>query len=47
MDKVTMYMVNEKTTAVTMYEQGNLDFMDESHSIPTARQAALGQNAGL
>ena len=34
-DKVTMYMINEKTTALTMYEQGNLDFMDESHSIPT------------
>ena len=29
-DKVSMFMVNEKTTAVTMYEQGNLDFMERS-----------------
>lgn len=43
MDKVTMYMVNEKNTAVTMYEQGNLDFMDESHSIPTLDKPRLSK----
>jgi oligopeptide transport system substrate-binding protein len=32
LDRVTMLMVNEKTTAAAMYEQGNLDFMDD-HSI--------------
>ncbi|HET7006012.1 MAG TPA: peptide ABC transporter substrate-binding protein [Candidatus Binatia bacterium] len=42
-DKVTMYMVNEKTTALTMYEQGNLDFMDESHSIPTLDKPRLAK----
>lgn len=34
LDKVLMYMVNEKTTALAMFEQGQLDFIDESHSIP-------------
>ena len=43
MDKVTMYMVTEKTTALTMYEQGNLDFMDESHSIPTLDKPRLAK----
>ena len=43
LDKVTLYMVNEKTTALTMYEQGNLDFMDESHSIPTLDKPRLAQ----
>ncbi|MGZ8453054.1 MAG: peptide ABC transporter substrate-binding protein [Candidatus Binatia bacterium] len=43
MDKVTLYMVNEKTTALTMYEQGNLDFMDESHSIPTLDKPRLAK----
>ena len=43
LDKVTLYMVNEKTTALTMYEQGNLDFMDESHSIPTLDKPRLAK----
>lgn len=43
LDKVTMYMVNEKTTALAMYEQGNLDFMDESHSIPTLDKPRLAK----
>ena len=43
MEIVTMYMVNEKTTALTMYEQGNLDFMDESHSIPTLDKPRLAK----
>jgi oligopeptide transport system substrate-binding protein len=45
-DKVTMYMINEKTTAVAMYEQGNLDFMDESHSIPTLDKPRLAKMPG-
>ena len=45
LDKVTMYMVNEKTTAVTMYEQGNLDFMDD-HSIPPLDKPRLSKMAG-
>jgi oligopeptide transport system substrate-binding protein len=46
MDKVTMYMVNEKTTAVTMFEQGNLDFVDETHSIPTLDKPRLSKLPG-
>ncbi|HLN83114.1 MAG TPA: peptide ABC transporter substrate-binding protein, partial [Candidatus Binatia bacterium] len=45
-NKVTMYMVNEKTTAVAMYEQGSLDFMDESHSIPTLDKPRLAKMPG-
>ena len=46
-EKVTMYMVNEKTTAVTMFEQGNLDFMDESHSIPPLDKPRLSKMPGF
>ena len=46
LDKVTMYMVNERTTAVAMYEQGNLDFMDESHSIPPLEKPRLAKLPG-
>jgi oligopeptide transport system substrate-binding protein len=45
MEKVTMYMVNEKTTAITMFEQGNLDFVDD-HSIPPLDKPRLGKMAG-
>jgi oligopeptide transport system substrate-binding protein len=45
-ERVTMYMVNEKTTALAMYEQGNLDFMDESHSIPTLEKPRLAKMPG-
>ena len=44
-DRVTMYMVNEKTTAVTMYEQGNLDFIDD-HSIPPLEKPRLSKLPG-
>jgi oligopeptide transport system substrate-binding protein len=44
-EKVTMYMVNEKTTAVTMFEQGNLDFMDD-HSIPPLDKPRLSKLPG-
>jgi oligopeptide transport system substrate-binding protein len=46
-DKVTMFMINEKTTAVAMYEQGNLDFMDESHSIPPLDKPRLAKLPGF
>jgi oligopeptide transport system substrate-binding protein len=46
-EKVIMYMINEKTTAVTMYEQGNLDFIDESHSIPPLEKPRLSKIAGF
>jgi oligopeptide transport system substrate-binding protein len=44
-EKVTMYMVNEKTTAVTLFEQGNLDFMDD-HSIPPLDKPRLAKMPG-
>ncbi len=47
LEKVTMFMVNEKTTAVTMFEQGNLDFMDESHSIPPLDKPRLSKLPGF
>ena len=40
-----MFMVNEKTTAVTMFEQGNLDFMDD-HSIPPLDKPRLSKMPG-
>lgn len=46
LEKVTMYMVNEKTTAVAMFEQGSLDFMDESHSIPPLDKPRLSKLPG-
>ena len=46
-EKVTMFMVNEKTTAVTMFEQGSLDFMDESHSIPPLDKPRLSKMPGF
>lgn len=45
LDKVTMHMVNEKTTAVTMFEQGNLDFIDD-HSIPPLDKPRLSKMPG-
>jgi oligopeptide transport system substrate-binding protein len=47
LEKVTMFMVNEKTTAVTMFEQGSLDFMDESHSIPPLDKPRLSKMPGF
>jgi oligopeptide transport system substrate-binding protein len=44
-ERVTMYMVNEKTTAVTMFEQGNLDFIDD-HSIPPLDKPRLSKLPG-
>jgi oligopeptide transport system substrate-binding protein len=46
-DKVTMFMINEKTTAVALFEQGNLDFLDESHSIPPLDKPRLSKMPGF
>ncbi len=40
-----MIMVNEKTTAVAMFEQGNLDFIDD-HSIPPLDKPRLAKMPG-
>jgi len=44
--RVTMVMVNEKTTALAMYEQGNLDFID-NHSIPALEKTKLETRPGF
>ena len=44
-ERVTMYMVNEKTTALTLFEQGDLDFMDD-HSIPPLDKPRLAKMPG-
>jgi oligopeptide transport system substrate-binding protein len=41
-----MTMVNEKTTALAMFEQGQLDFIDETHSIPPLEKPRLAKMAG-
>jgi len=46
MEKITMFMVNEKTTALAMYEQGQLDFID-NHSIPTLEKKRLSGKRGF
>jgi oligopeptide transport system substrate-binding protein len=46
MERVTMYMVNEKTTALAMYEQGQLDFIDNS-SIPIFEKSKLANRRGF
>lgn len=45
-ERVTMAMVNEKTTALAMYEQGNLDFI-ENHSIPALEKKKLESKPGF
>ena len=46
MERVTMFMVNEKTTALAMYEQGQLDFID-NHSIPTLEKKRFAKERGF
>ena len=46
MEKVTMFMINEKTTALAMYEQGQLDFMDDE-SVPILEKNRLSKPAGF
>ena len=45
-ENVTMLMVNEKTTALAMYEQGQLDFMD-NESIPTLDKPRMAKQPGF
>jgi oligopeptide transport system substrate-binding protein len=45
-DKVRMFMINEKTTALAMYEQGQLDFID-NHSIPIFEKERLSKQRGF
>lgn len=44
-EKIEMFMVNEKTTALAMYERGQLDFID-NHSIPIFEKPRLAKVAG-
>lgn len=46
LERVTMFMVNEKTTALAMYEQGQLDFVD-NHSIPIFDKRKLVNKRGF
>ena len=46
MERVTMYMINEKTTALAMYEQGQLDFIDND-SIPILEKSKLANKRGF
>ena len=45
-EKVEMFMVNEKTTALALYEQGQIDFID-NHSIPIFEKPRLARMAGF
>jgi oligopeptide transport system substrate-binding protein len=45
-EKVEMFMVNEMTTALAMYEQGQLDFID-NHSIPALEKPRLAKLPGF
>lgn len=46
MEQVTMYMINEKTTALAMYDQGQLDFVD-NESIPILEKEKLAHRRGF
>ncbi|MBI2358637.1 MAG: peptide ABC transporter substrate-binding protein [Deltaproteobacteria bacterium] len=45
-ERVDMYMINEKTTALALYEQGKLDFLD-NHSIPIFEKPRLAKLEGF
>ena len=45
-DRVEMFMINETTTALGMYEQGQLDFID-NHSIPILEKPRLAKSPGF
>ncbi|MGH7835893.1 MAG: peptide ABC transporter substrate-binding protein, partial [Candidatus Binatia bacterium] len=45
-EKVEMLMIKEKTTALAMYEQGQLDFID-NHSIPVFEKPRLAKMPGF
>jgi oligopeptide transport system substrate-binding protein len=44
-DRVSMFMINEKTTALAMFEQGQLDFID-NHSVPILEKRKLQSKRG-
>jgi len=46
LETATMVMVNEKTTALAMYEQGQLHFLD-NHSIPILEKTRLSKSRGF
>jgi oligopeptide transport system substrate-binding protein len=46
MERVTLYMINEKTTALAMYEQGQLDFIDND-SIPILEKSKVANKRGF
>lgn len=45
-ENVEMFMVNELTTALAMYEQGQIDFVD-NHSIPALEKPRLTKTPGF
>ena len=45
-ENVEMFMINELTTALAMYEQGQLDFID-NHSIPILEKPRLSKLPGF
>jgi oligopeptide transport system substrate-binding protein len=45
-EKVEMFMINEKTTALALYQQGQLDFID-NHSIPILEKPRLTKEPGF
>ena len=45
-ENVEMFMINELTTALAMYEQGQLDFID-NHSIPILEKPRLAKAPGF
>src|SRR2546422_8208822 len=45
-ENVEMFMVNEMTTALAMYEQGQVDFID-NHSIPALEKPRLAKAPGF
>jgi oligopeptide transport system substrate-binding protein len=46
MEKVEMLMINEKTTALALYDQGQLHFLD-NHSIPILEKPRLANAPGF
>ena len=46
MERVTLYMINEKTTALAMYDQGQFDFLDND-SIPILEKSKVAHRRGF
>jgi oligopeptide transport system substrate-binding protein len=46
MERVAMLMIKEKTTAVALYEQGQLDFLDD-HSLPAGDKKRFSKRRGF